>query len=63
MGTITEKELLLLGRTPRKTRISLKDGKKQVHIFTDNEILELVKTGRVNLPTDAEWLDVVHDPE
>ena len=59
MKTITESELNKMGRVPRKTRISLKDGRKQVHLFTDDEILELVKTGKVTMKDDAEWIDVV----
>lgn len=61
MKTITEKELMNLGRAPRKTRISLKDGTKQVHIYSDEEILQLVRTGRAKLSEDAEWLTVVPD--
>lgn len=61
MKTISEQELNNLGRVPRKTRISLKDGTKQVHIFTDNEILEFVKTGKATIPADAEWLTVVKE--
>ena len=59
MKTITEQELNNMGRVPRKTRISLKDGRRQVHIYTDEEILELVKTGKATIPADAEWIDVV----
>ena len=62
-NTITEKELFNLGRVPRKTRISLRDGTKQVHIYTDSEILELVKTGRATIPADAEWLTVIKEEE
>lgn len=61
MKTITEQELANLGRVPRKTRISLKDGTKQVHILTDSEILELVKTGTYHLDENAEWLTVVRE--
>ena len=61
MKTITEKELNALGRTPRRTRVSLKDGTKQVYIFSDKEILELVKTGQVTIPEDAEWITVVKE--
>lgn len=61
MKTITEKELSDMGRAPRKTRISLINGQKQVHFFTDEEILEMVKTGHTTLPADAEWITVVKD--
>ena len=61
MKTITEKELNALGRTPRKTRVNFKDGTKQVYIYSDEQILELVKTGRTTIPKDAEWLTVVKD--
>lgn len=61
MKTITEQELANLGRIPRKTRISLRDGTKQVHIFSDAEIVEFVKTGKVNLDENAEWLTVVRE--
>lgn len=60
-NTITEQELKNLGRVPRKTRISLVDGRKQVHIYTDAEILELVKTGKATIGKDAEWIDVVKE--
>ena len=63
MTTITESELKQLGRAPRKTRISLTDGTKQVHLFSDDEILELVKTGTVHIGPDAEWLTIVKDKE
>lgn len=59
MKTMTEKEYYNLGRVPRKTRISLKDGTRQVHIFSDEEILQLAKTGRVNIGPDAEWITIV----
>lgn len=61
MKTITEQELKAMGRVPRKTRISMQNGKKQVHIFTDEEILEFVKTGKVSIPSDAEWIDIVKE--
>lgn len=61
MKTITEKELNALGRVPRRTRVSLKDGTKQVYIFSDEEILKLVKTGQVTIPEDAEWITVVKE--
>lgn len=61
MKTITEQELKNLGRTPRKIRISLTTGKKQVHFFTDEEILELVKNGTVSISPDAEWIDVIKE--
>lgn len=63
MKTMTELELRQLGRTPRKTRISMVDGTKQVHIFTDNEILQLVKTGTVELEENAEWITIVKQKE
>lgn len=61
MRYITEKELSELGRVPRKTRISMTDGTKQVHIFSDDEILEFVKTGKVTIDKNAEWLTVVKE--
>lgn len=61
MKTITENELNAMGRKPRKIRISMKDGKKQVHFFTDEEILELVKNGTVSIGPDAEWIDVIKE--
>lgn len=61
MKTITENELNTMGRKPRKIRISLRDGKKQVHFFTDEEILELVKNGKVTISPDAEWIDVIKE--
>lgn len=61
MKTITEKELLLKGRAPHKTRISLKDGTKQIYFYSDQEILELVKTGKTTIPKDAEWIDVIKE--
>lgn len=59
MKTITEQELNIRYREPHKTRISLRDGTKQVYFFSDEEILELVKTGKTKVPNDAEWLTVV----
>ena len=61
MKTITESELEALGRTPMKTRISLKSGKKLVHLLTDDEILKYVKTGKVDVGQDAEWIEVVKE--
>lgn len=58
-GKITEQELNNMGRVPRKTRISFNDGKKYVHLFSDEEILELVKTGKATISEDAEWLEVI----
>lgn len=63
MKTITENELNALGRAPRKVRQSLKDGTKQVYLYSDEQILELVKTGHTTIPKDAEWLTVVADKE
>lgn len=59
MKTITEEELHNMGRKPYKTRISLKDGRKFIYIYSDAEILEIVKTGRTSIPADAEWIEVV----
>lgn len=59
--TMTEQELKDLGRVPRKVRMNLLDGRKQVHIFTDAEILELVKTGKATIGKDAEWIDIVKE--
>lgn len=61
MKTITEKELEALGRAPRSTRFSLKDGTKQIYLYSDEQILELVKTGKTTIPADAEWITVVKD--
>ena len=61
MKTMTEKELSNLGRVPRKIRINMKDGTKQVHLFTDEEILEHVKTGKATIGKDAEWITVVKE--
>ena len=63
MKTITEKELREMGRAPRKTRINMKTGQKQVHLYTDDEILAYVKTGIVHLGPDAEWIEVVKEQE
>lgn len=63
MKTITEKELREMGRAPRKTRINMKTGQKQVHLYTDDEILAYVKTGIVHLGPDAEWIEVVEEQE
>lgn len=63
MKTITEKELREMGRAPRKTRINMKTGQKQVHLYTDDEILTYVKTGIVHLGPDAEWIEVVEEQE
>lgn len=61
MKTITEKELNALGRTPRKTRVNFKDGTKQVYFYSDEQILELVKTGKTTIPKDAEWINVIKE--
>lgn len=61
MKTITEQELNTRYREPHKTRISLKDGTKQVYFYPDKQILELVKTGKTTIPEDAEWITVVKE--
>lgn len=63
MKTITEQELKNLGRTPRKIRISLTTGKKQVHLYTDQEIVDLARKGTVELGPDAEWINVVKEED
>lgn len=61
MKKITEKELKDMGRAPRKVRINMKNGQKLVHLYTDKEILEYVKTGAVDIGSDAEWIEVVKE--
>lgn len=43
---------------PRKVRINIKTGKKEVHVFTDDEILEFFHTGKVEIKDDAKWEEV-----
>lgn len=59
-GDIERKEITMANIPPRpkKVRINMKTGKKEEHVFTDEEILEFYRTGKITIDENTVWQEV-----